>query len=200
MARFAMALVCLTFAASTASAKPAIYSLPDRHALYVYECSEPAQTVRQSRRAKHAKSHSRHSNRRGARQRAVSPLVAAPAQTAPSQIAPLVEKARALLGQTAAQLGLPRSLWCADFIAKIAPDAARKVDNPRWARDYAELPKTEPKPGAIVVLTRGRGGHIGVLDRFDRNGNPIIISGNHGHKVGIGTYPKGRVLAYVSGG
>ncbi len=114
--------------------------------------------------------------------------------------APLVEKARAYLGKTAAQLGLPRSLWCADFVAKIAPEVARKVDNPRWARDYAALPKTGPQVGAIAVLSRGRGGHIGIVSGFDSRGNPVIISGNHGHRVAEGTYPKGRVIAYVSGG
>ncbi len=199
MGRFAMALVCLTVAASTASAKPAIYSAPDRHGIYVYGC-EPVQDVRPQRRAKHARSHSRDSKRaRVARQRPIGPLVAASAQP-PSQSAPLVEKARALIGKTAAQLGLPRSLWCADFVAKIAPEVARKVDNPRWARDYAELPKTEPKVGAIAVLSRGRGGHIGIVSGFDSRGNPIIISGNHGHRVAEARYPKYRVLAYVSGG
>jgi hypothetical protein len=31
----------------------------------------------------------------------------------------------------------------------------------------------------------------------DKRGNPIIISGNHGRKVGVGAYPHSRVLAYV---
>ena len=96
-----------------------------------------------------------------------------------------------------------RSLWCARFIAYIAPAVAERLKrmglNPNWARDYAKLDRSkDPKPGDIVVLTRGSGGHIGILDHFDKHGNPVIISGNHGHKVGIGTYSKGRVIAYAS--
>lgn len=98
-----------------------------------------------------------------------------------------------------------RSLWCARFIAMIAPSAADRLKrmglNPNWARDYAKLPGAKKVGGAvgdIVVLTRGRGGHIGVLKKFDKNGNPIIISGNHGRKVGEGLYSKSRVIAYVT--
>ena len=35
-------------------------------------------------------------------------------------------------------------------------------------------------------------------DKPLNNGNPIIVSGNHRRKVGIGTYPRGRILAYVT--
>jgi hypothetical protein len=48
------------------------------------------------------------------------------------------------------------------------------------------------------VLTRGRrGGHVGVVTGIDSHGNPIIISGNYGHRVGEATYPRARVIAYV---
>lgn len=95
-----------------------------------------------------------------------------------------------------------RSLWCARFISYIAPSAANVLKrmglNPNWARDYAKLPgsKREGAIGDIVVLTRGKGGHIGIVKGF-KAGNPIVVSGNHGRKVGIGTYSKSRVLAYV---
>jgi hypothetical protein len=47
-------------------------------------------------------------------------------------------------------------------------------------------------------MSRGRrGGHVGVVSGIDPNGNPIIISGNHGHRVGEGVYPRGRIYAYV---
>lgn len=93
-----------------------------------------------------------------------------------------------------------RSNWCAAFLAMLVPELAKKLDNPNWARDWAVLPKAKPRPGVIVVLSRGKGGHIGVLSRFDRRGNPVIVSGNHGHKVAESVYPKYRVLAYVSAG
>jgi uncharacterized protein (TIGR02594 family) len=55
-----------------------------------------------------------------------------------------------------------------------------------------------PQVGAIAVMTRGKnGGHVGIVSGVDASGNPIIISGNHGHRVGEGVYPRGRVYAYV---
>ena len=97
-----------------------------------------------------------------------------------------------------------KSLWCARFIAVIAPSIASRLKamglNPNWARDYARLPEAKRsggEPGDIIVLTRGKAGHIGVLKGYDRNHNPIVISGNHGRKVGEGAYARSRVLAYV---
>jgi uncharacterized protein (TIGR02594 family) len=52
--------------------------------------------------------------------------------------------------------------------------------------------------GAIAVMSRGaRGGHVGVVSGIDANGNPIIISGNHGRRVAESTYSRGRIYAYV---
>jgi hypothetical protein len=57
---------------------------------------------------------------------------------------------------------------------------------------------SEPQVGAIAVLTRGkRGGHVGVVSGIDSHRNPIIISGNHGHRVGEAVYSRARVIAYV---
>lgn len=112
----------------------------------------------------------------------------------------LLEKAQKFVGTNPTGWA---SLWCARFIAMLAPDLAAKVDNPNWARDWADLPHTKnPKPGDIAVLRRGRGGHIGVVKTLDRNGNPILISGNtsgrRGHRVvAEGKFSKSRVIAYV---
>lgn len=113
-----------------------------------------------------------------------------------------------LLGKAERYLGTNptgwSSLWCARFIAVIAPDVASRLKamklNPNWARDYAKLPgaKRHGSPGDIIVLTRGKAGHIGVLKGYDANNNPIVISGNHNRRVGEGVYRKGRVIAYVS--
>jgi uncharacterized protein (TIGR02594 family) len=107
----------------------------------------------------------------------------------------LVERARAYMGQTAAQLGLRRTAWCAAFMNKITGGGTGSD----LAKSYLAKPRTAPQVGAIAVLSRGRGGHVGVVSGFDQHGNPIIISGNHNKAVGEGVYPKGRVLAYVSG-
>ncbi len=55
-----------------------------------------------------------------------------------------------------------------------------------------------PQVGALAVMSRGRGGgHVGVVSGIDAAGNPVIISGNHGHRVAESVYPRGRVYAYV---
>jgi uncharacterized protein (TIGR02594 family) len=55
-----------------------------------------------------------------------------------------------------------------------------------------------PRIGAIAVMRRGRkGGHVGVVSGIDSGGNPIIISGNHGHRVAESVYSKRRIYAYV---
>lgn len=82
-------------------------------------------------------------------------------------------------------------------MAMIAPDSARRIRNPNMARSWAELPHTGPQVGAIAVLSRRGGGHVGVVTGFEANGDPIIISGNHGRRVGEGVYSKHRIVAYV---
>ena len=54
-----------------------------------------------------------------------------------------------------------------------------------------------PVVGAIAVMGRRGGGHVGVVAGVDPNGNPIIVSGNHNHTVAQSVYPRGRILAYV---
>ena len=54
-----------------------------------------------------------------------------------------------------------------------------------------------PQVGAIAVMGRRGGGHVGVVSGIDSRGNPIIVSGNHGHRVAESVYPRGRIFAYV---
>ena len=107
----------------------------------------------------------------------------------------LVDKAKQYIGQTARQVGVRTTLWCSAFVRKIT--GASGVND--LARSWLSKPRTSPQVGAIVVLTRGRGGsgHVGIVTGF-KNGNPILISGNHGRRVGVGVYSKHRVLAYVT--
>jgi uncharacterized protein (TIGR02594 family) len=107
----------------------------------------------------------------------------------------LIARARRYLGTNPTGW---RHVWCGRFMAMIAPRAASQIDNPNLARNWARLPHTSARVGAIAVLTRRGGGHVGVVAGF-RGGNPILISGNHGHRVGIGVYPARRVIAYVRG-
>lgn len=104
----------------------------------------------------------------------------------------LSQAAIAHLGETARQLGLPRSLWCADFLNKLVGG------NDRRAVSFLE--RGTPAPYGCtecVAITRRKGGHhVGVVIDYDKNGNPILISGNHNRQVGIGTYSRGVVLGY----
>ncbi len=109
----------------------------------------------------------------------------------------LVSEARKYLGTNPTAR---RRLWCATFMNFVLAKAGYTGTNSDAAKSFAYYGRriSEPKVGAIAVLTRGRrGGHVGVVSGVDTHGNPIIISGNHGHRVGEATYPRARVIAYV---
>jgi uncharacterized protein (TIGR02594 family) len=91
-------------------------------------------------------------------------------------------------------------LWCATFMNLVLAKVGYTGTNSDAARSFATYGHriSEPRVGAIAVLARGKtGGHVGVVSGIDPHGNPIIISGNHGHRVGEGIYSRSRVIAYV---
>jgi len=93
-----------------------------------------------------------------------------------------------------------KKLWCATFMNMVLHKVGYAGTNSDAARSFAYYGHriSSPQIGAIAVLTRGKtGGHVGVVTGVDPHGNPIIISGNHGHRVGEGIYPASRVIAYV---
>jgi len=54
-----------------------------------------------------------------------------------------------------------------------------------------------PQIGAIAVMGRRGGGHVGIVSGIDANGNPILVSGNYHNRVVEAPYPRGRIYAYV---
>ena len=104
----------------------------------------------------------------------------------------LAARANQYVGQTASQLGLPKSLWCADFMNMLVGGTDRR------AISYAR--RGTPAPygctDCVAVLPRRGGNHVGIVQGYDESGNPIIISGNHNRQVGVGVYSKHRVIAY----
>ena len=104
----------------------------------------------------------------------------------------LIAKAYNHMGASAKQLGLPNRLWCADFMNMIAGGDDRR------AISYAQRGKAAPYgcTNCVAVTARKGGGHVGVVSGYDSGGNPIIISGNHNRRVGVGVYAKHRVIAY----
>lgn len=101
------------------------------------------------------------------------------------------------VGMTAAQLKLPRSLWCADFMNLVEKKEGRKGTNSRSATSFLSYGSktSSPRPGDIVVLSRRGGGHVGYFVNWGEKG-PRILSGNHNNRVAIAEYPKSRVLGY----
>ena len=91
-----------------------------------------------------------------------------------------------------------RRLWCGAFMDKILRDTGHKGGG-NLALGYAKYGRriSGPQVGAIAVMRRRGGGHVGVVAGIDPNGNPIIISGNHNHTVAQSVYPRHRIVAYV---
>jgi uncharacterized protein (TIGR02594 family) len=104
-------------------------------------------------------------------------------------------------GRTAKQLGLPTKLWCADFMNFVFRKAGGKGTSSRAARSFLDFGKKldGPRVGAIAIMYRkgANNGHVGVVRGTDGQGNPIVVSGNHGPTVTQSVYQKSKVLAYV---
>lgn len=94
------------------------------------------------------------------------------------------------------------SLWCARFMNFVLGRSGYQGTGSDLARSFVSYGRriAGPQVGAIAVMSRRGGGHVGVVSGLDGNGNPIIISGNHGHRVAESVYPRGRIYAYVMPG
>jgi uncharacterized protein (TIGR02594 family) len=109
----------------------------------------------------------------------------------------LVSEARKYMGTNPTDR---KRLWCATFMNFVLAKVGYAGTNSDAARSFAYYGRriSQPRVGAIAVLTRGKhGGHVGVVSGIDKNGDPIIISGNHNRLVGEGLYSRSRVIAYV---
>jgi uncharacterized protein (TIGR02594 family) len=135
--------------------------------------------------------------RRAGADRLVSFPVREPLKRPASGWPALVAEARKYMGTNPTAR---KKLWCATFMNMVLRKTGYAGTNSDAARSFAYYGHriSSPRIGAIAVLTRGKtGGHVGVVTGIDPHGNPIIISGNHGHRVGEGIYPSSRVIAYV---
>jgi uncharacterized protein (TIGR02594 family) len=90
-------------------------------------------------------------------------------------------------------------LWCARFMNMVLKRSGHSGTGSDMASSFAHYGRrvSGPQVGAIAVMGRRGGGHVGVVSGIDRHGNPIIVSGNHGHRVAESTYPRRRIYAYV---
>lgn len=107
----------------------------------------------------------------------------------------LVTEARKYIGTNPTGRG---SLWCGAFMDMVLKRTGhRGGGNLAKAYSHYGTRVSGPQVGAIAVMRRRGGGHVGVVSGIDPNGNPIIVSGNHNHTVAESVYPAGRITAYV---
>jgi uncharacterized protein (TIGR02594 family) len=90
-------------------------------------------------------------------------------------------------------------LWCARFMNLVLERTGHHGTGSDMARSFAHYGQrvSGPQIGAIAVMARRGGGHVGVVSGIDAQGNPIVISGNYGHRVREVPMSRGRIYAYV---
>jgi uncharacterized protein (TIGR02594 family) len=108
----------------------------------------------------------------------------------------IVSEARRYLGGNPTGRG---SLWCARFMNLVLQHSGYKGTGSDMARSFANYGQriSGPEVGAIAVMGRRGGGHVGIITGIDASGNPIMISGNNGNRVREAPISRGRIYAYV---
>jgi uncharacterized protein (TIGR02594 family) len=107
----------------------------------------------------------------------------------------LVSEARKYIGTNPTGRG---SLWCGAFMDLVLRRSGYKGGgNLALGYKHYGTRVSGPQIGAIAIMGRQGGGHVGVVSGIDNDGNPIIISGNHNRTVAESVYPRGRIQAYV---
>jgi uncharacterized protein (TIGR02594 family) len=108
----------------------------------------------------------------------------------------LVAEARHYLGTNPTSRA---SLWCARFMNMVLEKTGHQGTGSDLAASFAHYGTrvSGPEVGAIAVMGRRGGGHVGIITGIDAQGNPIMISGNNGNRVREAPVSRGRIYAYV---
>jgi uncharacterized protein (TIGR02594 family) len=107
----------------------------------------------------------------------------------------LVAEARKYIGTNPTGRG---SLWCGAFMDMVLKRTGHAGGgNLALGYEHYGTRVSGPQIGAIAVMGRHGGGHVGVVSGIDGKGNPIIVSGNHNNTVAESVYPRSRIAAYV---
>jgi uncharacterized protein (TIGR02594 family) len=108
----------------------------------------------------------------------------------------VVAEARRYIGGNPTGRG---SLWCARFMNMVLQRSGYRGTGSDLARSFASYGQrvSGPQIGAIAVMGRRGGGHVGVVSGIDAGGNPIVVSGNNGNRVREAPISRGRIYAYV---
>ncbi len=108
----------------------------------------------------------------------------------------VVAEARRYLGGNPTSRG---SLWCARFMNMVLQHSGFHGTGSDMASSFGRYGErvSGPQVGAIAVMARRGGGHVGVVSGIDAHGNPIVVSGNNGNRVREAPISRGRIYAYV---
>ena len=108
----------------------------------------------------------------------------------------VVAEARRYLGGNPTGRG---RLWCARFMNMVLERTGLHGTGSDLARSFASYGQrvSGPQVGAIAVMGRRGGGHVGIVSGIDAGGNPILVSGNNGNRVREAPISRGRIYAYV---
>jgi uncharacterized protein (TIGR02594 family) len=108
----------------------------------------------------------------------------------------VVAEARRYIGGNPTGRG---SLWCARFMNMVLQHPGFHGTGSDMASSFARYGQrvSGPEVGAIAVMARRGGGHVGVVSGIDGRGNPIVVSGNNGNGVREAPISRGRIYAYV---
>jgi uncharacterized protein (TIGR02594 family) len=108
----------------------------------------------------------------------------------------IVAEARRYLGGNPTGMG---RLWCARFMNLVLKHSGYHGTGSDMARSFASYGRrvSGPQVGAIAVMARRGGGHVGVVSGIDASGNPIVVSGNSRNRVREAPISRGRIYAYV---
>jgi uncharacterized protein (TIGR02594 family) len=108
----------------------------------------------------------------------------------------VVAEARQYLGGNPTGRG---SLWCARFMNMVLEHTGHRGTGSDMASSFANYGQrvSGPQIGAIAVMGRRGGGHVGVVSGIDASGNPIVVSGNNRNRVREAPISRGRIYAYV---
>jgi uncharacterized protein (TIGR02594 family) len=109
----------------------------------------------------------------------------------------LISEARRYLGGNPTSRA---SLWCARFMNMVLERTGHHGTGSDMASSFASYGQrlSGPQVGAIAVMGRRGGGHVGIITGIDAQGNPIMISGNNGNRVREAPVSRGRIYAYVT--
>jgi uncharacterized protein (TIGR02594 family) len=89
--------------------------------------------------------------------------------------------------------------WCGRFMNLVLERIGHRGTGSNFALSFARYGRRLPGPqvGAVAVMARRGGGHVGVVSGVLPNGDVKVISGNHSHRVAESVYSRGRIVAFV---